>query len=376
VVLILVCTGIAAGIATLLGLRFERGDVYPTGSSLRSDPLGSRVLYEALDRLELVVVERNLEPISELAGDHGTTLLLLGVSEPALEAISPVLAAAARRGVRVVATLAVAPGRSSPWHESTPDGAGLWGLSTAWRSLEEHPDDDRVIAAPATLSADLDLPAQLSWRSPIVLAVDDPDWQVVYTRDEDAVLVERAIGAGSLVVATDPFLLSNEAMLSDRHPDLLAWIIGPARRVVFDEVHLGVARPQGIMVLVRRYRLTGFFAALGVLAAVYVWRVALPFAPPAGDRAEDDPATHPRSTSAALVHLLRRGLAGTQLVHACVTVWKRSFAAAADPSLVRELDRLANSPDDPAITYERMRQTLERTSRHGSPAQHRAHPLP
>jgi hypothetical protein len=41
------------------------------------------------------------------------------------------------------------------------------------------------------------------------------------------------------VLMTDCYCLSNEAMVSDRHPDLLAWLVGTAKTVQFDEAHLG-----------------------------------------------------------------------------------------------------------------------------------------
>ena len=38
----------AASLYQLFALRFEAGDIFPAGSSLRSDPLGSMALYQAL----------------------------------------------------------------------------------------------------------------------------------------------------------------------------------------------------------------------------------------------------------------------------------------------------------------------------------------
>ncbi|WP_075088131.1 hypothetical protein [Verrucomicrobium spinosum] len=39
-------------LSSIIGRRFSAGDAYPPYSSLRSDPLGSRVLFESLDRLD------------------------------------------------------------------------------------------------------------------------------------------------------------------------------------------------------------------------------------------------------------------------------------------------------------------------------------
>ena len=41
-----------AGLIQLFLLRFKAGDVYPAYSSLRSDPLGTQVLFESLNLVQ------------------------------------------------------------------------------------------------------------------------------------------------------------------------------------------------------------------------------------------------------------------------------------------------------------------------------------
>ena len=55
-----------AGLAQLFLLRFETGDGLPPYSSLRTDPLGTKALYESLDRIESVAVSRNYRPLAAL----------------------------------------------------------------------------------------------------------------------------------------------------------------------------------------------------------------------------------------------------------------------------------------------------------------------
>jgi len=74
---LLACFG--AGVVHLFHLRFEGGDVYPPYSSFRADPLGTRALYESLDRLEQVSCRRNLTPLKKLGQGEGRTLWILGV---------------------------------------------------------------------------------------------------------------------------------------------------------------------------------------------------------------------------------------------------------------------------------------------------------
>ena len=66
------------GLVHLLNLRFESGDVYPAYSSLRSDPLGTRALFESLDNLNPSHIQRNYLPLSQTSYRQPTTFLYLG----------------------------------------------------------------------------------------------------------------------------------------------------------------------------------------------------------------------------------------------------------------------------------------------------------
>jgi hypothetical protein len=144
-------------------------------------------------------------------------------------------------------------------------------------------------------------------------------------------------------------VLSNEALLSDRQPSLLAWLIGPSGRVVFDESHLGVERPRGVASLLRHYRLSGLLVGLALVAALYGWRVSFPFAVPRPATTTAHPSIQ-RSSQEALVHILSRGLADRQLLPACVQAWKRSFASG-KRELVTRIEEVATSAKSPVQGY-------------------------
>ena len=63
----------------LFALRFETGDVLPAYSSLRADPLGSKVLYESLDKTGDVEVSRNFSPLKMIDAGPDTTVFILGM---------------------------------------------------------------------------------------------------------------------------------------------------------------------------------------------------------------------------------------------------------------------------------------------------------
>ena len=47
------------GLVQLFTLRFERGDVYPSYSTFRADPLGAKALHDALAESRGFEVQRN-----------------------------------------------------------------------------------------------------------------------------------------------------------------------------------------------------------------------------------------------------------------------------------------------------------------------------
>ena len=89
--LALVAAIVAAGFLLALGrlfvLRFEAGDVYPPYSTLRTDPLGAKVLFDGLAELDDLAVGRNYRGLWRLTGGAGVTMLILAAEPGDLHAV-------------------------------------------------------------------------------------------------------------------------------------------------------------------------------------------------------------------------------------------------------------------------------------------------
>ena len=94
VVFPLFCLTFALGVVYLLILRFGQGDVYPAYSSLRSDPLGARALFDSLEELGGRDVQRNYEPLERMTIGKGATVLYLGATPVYVDTIHKDVAAA------------------------------------------------------------------------------------------------------------------------------------------------------------------------------------------------------------------------------------------------------------------------------------------
>lgn len=208
-----------------------------------------------------------------------------------------------------------------------------------------------------------DLPGSLPWHAGFYLAKPGSAWRVLYEAGGKPVVVSRTFGRGTVVVLTDSYLLSNEAMKKDRHPRLLAWLVGPNNRVVFDEGHLGVQKQEGIMGLARRYGLALFFGALVLWAVLYVWKSALPFLPrTAPGRERDGSMNAERDLTEGLSALISRNLPPGQVLALGLREYEKSLGparAAENAALEKARQYLASQgnsigPDQAPEIYNRL----------------------
>ena len=61
-------------------------------------------------------------------------------------------------------------------------------------------------------AADEGLPASLPWYSTLFFKLQDNTWRTIYARADEPVVIERSYMKGSIVLISDSFLISNEAM--------------------------------------------------------------------------------------------------------------------------------------------------------------------
>jgi hypothetical protein len=360
----------AFGIMQLIQLRFEHGDVYPAYSSLRADPLGAMAFYESLGRVPGISVQRDFSESNRLPEEPQTAYLHLAGSPYEWEwmpndlfhEIKNFLA----RGNRLDITF-FPQSESNDFYDSDEDQTNAvklaqarnekmtpakpankknkltdddsdisleeeWGFHPGFQKLEQA--GDTYAPAQVVSKTDLPLPRSLAWHSGTVLANLDSAWRVIYARGTNAVVIERKFGKGSVVIATDSYCISNEAMGKDRHADLLAWLIGANRNVVFDEAHFGIVETSGLATLMRKYRLHGLAAGLILIAGLFIWRNSTSLVPPHASEEKEDFVTGKDSAS-GFVNLLRRSIAPRDLLETCFSEWKKSVAAAGKPSAAR-----------------------------------------
>jgi hypothetical protein len=327
---------LAFEIIQLFQLRFEAGDVYPAYSSLRSDPLGTMALFESLQAVGGLDVRRDLRATNTMPRSEGLTFLHLATSHTAWMAMQEEVFREIERflnsGGRLVVTFYPEAKRPRqprrPRQEpdesdgkKKPSARELWGMNIEVRDLKA--DGDKFVPEVVEQVAGLSLPQTLLWHSGIVLTDLAPDWKPIYLRGTEPVLVERAFGKGIVVLATDSYFLSNEAMLKDRQSSLLSWLIGSNREIMFDEAHFGITESPGVATLIRRYRLTWLVAGLLIVAGLYVWKNSTSLVPKPKEVVVEA-HVEGRDSAAGFFNLLRRNIATDQLLAVCFAEWRKS----------------------------------------------------
>lgn len=424
----------------LIGKRFASGEAYQPGSSLRSDPLGTKALHDSLNRLPGITAERNFRQLKKLKGNADSAILCIMVDPDMFSSGSALNGEAllrfAKEGGRVVITL---KGQITDWEQvmdaaekrrkenarkkkeelenqreekktrSTPAKKGDPAVETKDKeeakpdktsktevkkeekkdvakktSAKEDNDEDEEkkedefedemgFKIPKSLRSVLGIRVTqenfvmtpkggLKLKTPPGLSVEEgslPEWHTRTSLEftetgattvevpesgadgEDAsvtaasgwqalakygdaiMLAEREYGAGSVVVSTDSYFMSNEALYREPAPKFLAWLMGPAKKVYFNETHLGTTENPGIMTLARRHRLHGLFLGGMLLFALFVWRSSMSLVPA---RDDDGPSrvVAGRGATAGLVSLLRRGISRPQVLRKALEAWEHS----------------------------------------------------
>ena len=434
----------------VLSIRYDAGESYPAYSSLRADPLGTRVLFEAINKQPGVKATRQFGPLQKVEGHPGSALLLCGIDAESFNSWDDdennrILARFAAGGGRLIIAIDPASnmGRMGRAYRNAKDELDEERKKDRQKKKSEQPKkqekkelsekpakpkeepkptgqvpkdetkpepakgkkdkEDEVKAShrmsslasnlkisansreffyrgkegsplsPVTnghLSAE-DLP---SWYSNVFLNDDQgqdwkeiedakkpekmdvkkpaaksqpPEvspWHAVAIKGDRNMIMERRLGAGSVVVCTDRYFLSNEALWKEPKEKFLSWLFGDSTQIIFEETHLGpgVGETDGVMTLARRYGMHGLFLGGILLFGLYIWRNAISLVP---SNPDDDlglwraDAVAGQSTASGLEGLLRRGVSPSKLLEKCLETWAGTRAASGAVSQ----DRLAKA---------------------------------
>jgi len=418
----LLATLFFAGIVQLFLLRFKAGDIYPPYSSLRSDPLGTKVFYASLERFDRLRIQRNYSRLSALPSGNGATLFFLGTELGQLlhapDSFFKDMERWVATGGRLVFSLRAPQERknkkgssqdsesqkpgSSPLEDKrttitedtdsesdssnpsdTPrlsnpqNSSDTQKTKSGYTPLREHwgvtigsvPTDSAANnGVSAVPSAGLPFD-NVKWHGWLNVLFMTSNWQPIMSVGGKPVMIERRLRGGSIVLATDSYFMSNEALSLDRQPSLLTWLIEGRSKIVFDERHLGVVQSPGLAKLVRRYGFQWFAAGALLLMALFIWKNARPFIPPAPQKDPDQSFDYAseKDSYQGLISLLRRNIPSRRILPVCIAEWQKtnetnrmipeSNIKAVD-AFLQKWENSSGADQDPVDAYRRLSKIL------------------
>jgi len=247
-----------------------------------------------------------------------------------------------------------------------------WGIEFEFN--QNLPVKDGSYLALNAVSNRPDLPPVITWHSNLYFDLLDKSWQILYSSEGHPVMIERPFGKGSLVLCADSFFISNEALRSERQPQLLVWLLGHNSKILFDEAHFGIYKQPSVTALLRHYRFHRVLWVLAVMALLFVWKNAVYFVPPRND---DVPTgadvVSDKDYTRGLIVMLRRNIPGSEILQVCGQEWERTFkndkrVPAEAFERVKEILR-SQAPSskkrlDAVNGYRKISRTLQRTQRY------------
>lgn len=163
---------------------------------------------------------------------------------------------------------------------------------------------------------------QPAWFSQFRFASLQEGWRTILEVDGEPVVIERTLGEGSVVLASDSYFVSNEALHAGATPPFLVWMLGGKTEIIFDETIHGSTESGGAMKLLRRYRLHGFFWGLLLVVGLWAWRSGSSLAPGSEELERGLVGVGGRVTGqeqgSGLIALLRRSIPREALLDHCL----------------------------------------------------------
>ena len=329
----LLAAGIFAAVFAILLLmaRQNESNTSEMGSSLREDPYGTSLLFDSYARAGYQVKRSQDEDSLSDENALTTTAFFIGGHSFDWRMGRGDLSSGEKFGRRVEVFLArggrvvlVAPAwklksESQGWEvenewSKTPDQSGPTWISS----------DSRTMPAG---SENMYLASVAPWLK------TDADWTALYAGPVDAntkidssvhvYMAMRRIGNGELIAASQESFLLNEAIKTHPNTALLDFLAGGRPRIWVDETLHGLHQDQGVLWLVRRYRLQAALLLFWATLLALLWSMS-------GDlvrRPESDESTqvirYGEGAGVAARRLLQRSIATEQVVAECWEEFRR-----------------------------------------------------
>jgi len=204
-------------------------------------------------------------------------------------------------------------------------------------AMEQNPDDNLPKDDALRRMWQVQFGLDASQKHPYLFFAEAKNWTPLDSIGLKLLAIERPFGKGSVVLlaASDDF--NNESTAAGDRLPLVTAAIGPNRRILFDEPHLGISESGSVVGLARRFHLIGLAAGLALWAALFIWKNAATFPPPATSEPRH---LSGRTSLSGLLTLLRRHIPVNEVAAACWREWLTANRRQVTPNRVGRAEEI------------------------------------
>jgi uncharacterized protein DUF4350 len=275
----LLAGGIFAVVFAVLLLMAQRNqsNASDMGSSLREDPYGTSLVFDAYKRAGYQVIRsQDQDSLMDLNATNATAFFIGGAPAGDWKLENGKI----RVGRKMLAKLDVFLSRGGrvvlidPQWALMSDASG-WEVRNEWEGLKRDSQPIWVTPSTGPLPADAE---SIYLARPVPGLKTDEQWTALYaSADADPAesprvyMAMRSVGRGELVAASQQSFLLNEVIKTHPNPALLDFLAGGRPVIWVDETLHGLYQQQGVIWLVQRYKLQASLMLFWVTLLVLLW---------------------------------------------------------------------------------------------------------
>lgn len=355
ITIVLLVLSFIFGSYKIMTMRYKKGDVYPQYSSLRHDPMGTSILFQALNKMGYQVETIMEEKLPEDINPHDSILFYISPSFLISKETRDHIIGFILRGGRVFVS-----DENSNRLMDFFDTKVVYNENDIGKKADENNEQKNNMDGQEYDSNIIPLEGVDFWSEDLKvinkssLKCKWPNTRAAFKhRDQDIILLLRH-GKGNIIISSENYFVSNESLIKEPPVTFLTWVLNGRKNVLVDEYHHGISYKKGTSFLLKKYNLYWFIAYLGFVFFLYLWHVLPYFQTPLPRPSKGN--LLPLSSLQGYTQLLTKTIQKKKLLDICINQWikgsKNRFSMENNEKLIERLTQqteLANMDKDEGL---------------------------
>ncbi|PCJ63044.1 MAG: hypothetical protein COA79_02720 [Planctomycetota bacterium] len=309
--------------------RFEKGDMFPKYSLLRTDAYGNSILYETLKDLLPQNTQIKEESFFKFKNTHNALFYFSSVKNVSALLKSNDLKSNGSFFKNGNTLLIGFENQNMPFNRNyTSFTDEIETNSYDW--IDQSFKDLKIIG-PTKDSLEIGLSAENTHALKSKINKGWSGFDETFTPlliDNRGVIValKKNINDGQIILISTPYLLSNEFLFKNKELQLIqSLFLSPInKQIIFDQTHLGIIVVPSTMGLIIRYKLDKILFLFLFAFVLYVWRINVSYNK---YKFIEDDSSAQKPVLNSLVTLLEKNIPTHQIIDQCIKELKQTNKA-------------------------------------------------